>query len=478
MAGKYGRRCAGLVTLGLVFGSLLEVLPANAQEINGVGGAATTVQLPTFGVAIDAEGVLDVKTFSDPGGRLRAERLAAVKADMPEDLRKFTKLRKISLRRLETAIAERLKAGKPLEAELRYLAGLQRVQFAFCYEASGDEPGDIVLAGPAEGWFADASGRIVGVTTQRPVILLEDLAVARRAFDPDKKDRPFLGCTIDPTQEGLARAMEFQRTVPRSVRDSEREEVTVRLASGMQDALGMAQIRTFAVSPRTHFAQILIEADYRMKRIAIGLEPPPVKMMTFLAALDSPREATLQRWWFTPDYDCVRASEDRLAMELVGQGVKLQTEDIRLSPDGKMTSVNEKPSKASRLYCESFTKKYGEISAASPVYAQLRCMIDLSIAAAFLRKHDFYARSGWSGDLLRDEKTIPCETLPAPKQVACGVNALWKGNRLLVPAGGGVSIVPDDALKEEHVPPDKNDAVGTMRGEVGAAMEGKRWWWD
>ena len=50
-----------------------------------------------------------------------------------------------------------------------------------------------------------------------------------------------------------------------------------------------------------------------------------------------------------------------------------------------MTAVAEKPGKASRLYCESFTKEYGEISAASPVYAQLRCMIDLSIAAAFLR---------------------------------------------------------------------------------------------
>ena len=74
-----------------------------------------------------------MKTFSDPGGKLRAERLLAVKADLPADLRKFTKLRKISLRRLEAAIAERHKAGKPLEAELWYLAGLQRVQYAFCY---------------------------------------------------------------------------------------------------------------------------------------------------------------------------------------------------------------------------------------------------------------------------------------------------------------------------------------------------------
>ena len=84
--------------------------------------------------------------------------------------------------------------------------------------------------------------------------LLEDLAVALRAFDPGKKDRPFLGCTIDPTQEGLARAMEFQKTVPRSIPDAAREETTVRLAVGI-GALGMAQIRTFAVSPRTHSAR-------------------------------------------------------------------------------------------------------------------------------------------------------------------------------------------------------------------------------
>ena len=131
-----GRCCADLwLPLGLTIASMLAALPAHAQDSKGNNGSginsATTVQLPTFGVWIDAEGVLDVKTFSDPGGRLRLERMAAVKADLPADLRKLTKLRKISLRKLEAAIAERLKAGKPLEAELRYLAGLQRVQFAF-----------------------------------------------------------------------------------------------------------------------------------------------------------------------------------------------------------------------------------------------------------------------------------------------------------------------------------------------------------
>src|SRR5207244_13189756 len=106
-------------------------------------------------------------------------------------------------------------------------------------------------------------------------------------------------------------------TIPRAIPESEREPVAVAIAQGMRESLGMANIRVFGVSDKTHFAQVLIEADYRMKLIGIGVEPPPVKMVTFLSALDSPRESSLERWWFTPNYDCVKITDDRLAMELV-----------------------------------------------------------------------------------------------------------------------------------------------------------------
>jgi len=47
---------------------------------------ATTVQLPTFGVAVNAAGVLQVKTFDDPTGMLQAERLRAAKVQQAADL--------------------------------------------------------------------------------------------------------------------------------------------------------------------------------------------------------------------------------------------------------------------------------------------------------------------------------------------------------------------------------------------------------
>ncbi len=284
-----------------------------------------------------------------------------------------------------------------------HLAGLQRLEYVFCYP----DRKDIVIAGPAEGWVADPSGRAVGITTGRPVLELADLAVALRAFPPNSRGRVFLGCSIDPNSESLTKLVEFQKTVPHVVRENERDEVAARVAQGQREALGLADVRVFGVQANSHFAQVLIEADYRMKLIGIGLEEPPVRMTTFLSALTAPPRNALQRWWFTPNYDCVKVSDDRLAMELLGQGVQLQTEDKVIGPDGSLMDHGGPPNKASELFTQAFTKKYVEISDRLPVYAQMRNLFDLAVAAAYIRQQDFYGQVGWQADLFRDEQRVP-----------------------------------------------------------------------
>ena len=56
------------------------------------------------------------------------------------------------------------------------LAGLQEVRYVFVYP----EQKDIVLVGYGEGWRIDTRGNIVGVTTGKPVLLLDDLLTALR----------------------------------------------------------------------------------------------------------------------------------------------------------------------------------------------------------------------------------------------------------------------------------------------------------
>lgn len=433
----------------------------------------TTVQLPTFGISVDAKGVLEIRTYEDPTGELRRQRLAAAQAALPKDLLRASPLRKVSLRRLDAALKESLAASRKPDEAQRYLAGLQRISHVFLFP----DDKDIVLAGPAQGWVADLSGRAVGIESGLAVLELADLAVALRAFPSAGPGTDFIGCTIDPTPEGLERLQKFQRTIPANVPASRKAQVAAQVAQGMRESLGMAKIRVFGVPADTHFAQVLVEADYRMKLIGIGLETPPVRIPSYLDLVgNSVREGTLHRWWFTPDYDCVRVSADRLAMELVGQGVQLQTEDKAILPGGGLGNT-ARPNRACELFAQTFTKKYSELAARSPVYQQLRNLVDLSILAAFLQKETAYERVAWRPTALTDERVYSVGGLPVPKEVAVVAVAVWKGNRLIAPAGGGVEVLPKRALEPERVPTDDAGRLGAAHGQIHRAKL-DTWWWD
>ena len=110
----------------------------------------------------------------------------------------------ISLRGLEEAISEAHRSGKQLPAEVQYMAGLQRVEFVIL----SPETNDVILAGPAEGWKVSGDGSIVGVSTNRPVIHLEDFLVAMRSVDAANQGSG-ISVSIDPTQEGTQRLTQF-----------------------------------------------------------------------------------------------------------------------------------------------------------------------------------------------------------------------------------------------------------------------------
>jgi hypothetical protein len=424
------------------------------------------------GVVIDANGVLRTKAVADSG--LSAERRKAAAASLPGELRKSSPLRKVALGRLEAELAKATATGRGIPEEIERLAGLTRVQYVFVYPGEGAERGEVVLAGPAEGWMADATGRFVGVETGSPTVLLEDLAAALRAFPPGQPADRAIGCSIDPKKEGLAEMQAYLRKLGRINPQGDTDQIV----TGMKQALGLQNVRVDGVSPATHFAQVMVEADYRMKLIGIGLERPPVKMSTWieLASAGSVAANALQRWYFVPDYQCVRISEDDLAVELVGRGVKLCGADEVVLPDGRRMSA-DRADRASKMFTETFTKKYPDIASRNPVYAQLRNLIDLAVAAAYLQEHDAYGRTQWAAETFRDEQVYAIERLPAPAEVETAIAAIWRGNRLLTPIGGGVTIQPRRALDAPNLLMDEQGAVAKAHGGKLAAPA-DRWWWD
>jgi len=462
---------------GLVVG-VLAVITCSAQAqtannggTNNSGSNSSNGSLANApaGVLISPSGVLSVKPFVDTTGELTRTRINESRARLGA-VAKGSPLRKISLQRLEVAVAEQLAGGKQLTDEMKALAGLTRLQYVFYYP----DTKDIVIAGPAEGFFQDFSGKLIGMTSGRAVVELQDLAAVLRAYPPAGRPTHEIAVSIDPTPEGLARMQQWLSSIRPGPGDAE------KIVDGLKKQLGLHNVTITGISPQSHFAQVLVEADYRMKLIGIGIEPPPVKMSTYIdkaSASDVSRSA-LQRWFFTPNYDCVRVAGDDLAMELVGQGVKLIGESELVAAGGQR-SAGGGTNKASALFCQAFTANYPLISARSAVYGQLKNLIDLAVAAAFIQKQDYYAQAGWKAEIFGDEKQYAIEVYPAPKTVETACTAVWKGNRLMTPVGGGVQMEPMRAVQSDNRLKDEKGTVKQAHDSVKLENLAKgQWWWD
>lgn len=438
---------------------------------DGQGGGEGEPEAGQGGIQISAEGVLSTRVIQETSGRLNRQRAAAAKQALNRDLATASKMRKISLNRLEAQIKELKAAGKEIPYEMKYLAGMTRITHVFYYP----ETKDIVIAGPAEGFFLSAENRVIGTDTGAATLHLEDLVVALRAFGPDGSRAKLISCSIDPTQEGLANLKQTIKELGARFRPGDE----MAIADAYRQALGLQEITIEGVSPRTRFASVLVDADYHMKLIGIGLEGTPVGITSFVEAVKPSNGANgLQRWYFQPNYDCVHVNEDETAMHLDGSGVKLVGANESIANDGTRTDTG-KISRASKTFCNSFTKKYDRLAETVPLFGELRNCVDMSIAAAFIQEMDFYGQADWDMDLFGDESQFATEKFTAPTHVAPAVNAFWKNNQFMTPIGGGVNIQPRYAIRSDRVKGDDDGSIDEAKRDekVGALRDGQ-WWWD
>ena len=422
------------------------------------------------GVMIDGKGLLQRVAELDYG-RLTLEQLRASQQSasrLPQNIRKQSNLRYVSLNRLEQAIID---ANGVVTEEMRYLAGLQRIKYVFFFP----ETKDIVLAGPAEGWFAGYEGVMVGLTTGRPVCELQDLVVALRAYSPDN-DVAVVGCSIDPTEEGNARLQQFIKGFGRYA-TPDRYPAFV---AGLRESLGPQTIRVDGIPANTHAAMVMVAADYRMKLIGIGVEESPVPIRTFISLADpaQSRNNALFRWYFVPDYQSVILTEDKTGMEMVGSGVKLVAEDEIVSATGQRSVKQGRGNKASQGFARSFTEMYPQLAQKSLVYGQLRNFVDMLIAAAYLGKYDIREQAEWKMEFLGDESKFAVQTYNTPTHVAPVVGSAVKRGMFMAPIGGGVEIEADVALQPENVKTETKNAITNVKSGVKLDLKPGQWWWD
>ena len=249
---------------------LLLLTPSQAVLAQVDGGDGEAPAGIFSGVAVDAEGVLQRRTVNDPTGQLTRQRVQESKARLGREITERSALRKVSLTRLARLIVQAIDEGHGPDEAMQHLAGLTRIQYIFYYP----ETQDIVLAGPAEGWVDTGAGRVVGFHTGQPTMELQDLIVALRAFPPGQNSGSLVHCSIDATPEGLQRMQQFLSRVGRQIQPNDEQYIV----EGLRESLGLQMITLGGISSKTHFAQVMVEADYRMKLIGIGLEPAPARI--------------------------------------------------------------------------------------------------------------------------------------------------------------------------------------------------------
>jgi hypothetical protein len=408
------------------------------------------------GVAVDVEGVV-----SNPAVGEMKELQAAWQqglADVPEDLEAWADLRFVSLGQLEAKIAEARAAGGPLPDAVRFLAGLQRVRYVLVYP----ERNDIVLAGPAEGWRVDTMGNVVGATTGRPVLTLDDLMVALRVAE--SANRSGISCSIDPTPEGLQRMQ--QLTGQLTAQDGPQ-----MAARQMEEAVGLQTISVTGVAETSHFARVIVAADFRMKRLAMNFEPARVDGMPSLLHLSKSRRGgihnAMPRFWLAPMYEPLQRDPDGLAWELRGQAVRCLTEQEFLNAAGQKQKAGS-PDAAAQKWADTFTKKFEELAHEDSSFGALRNVMDLAVVGALLVKERLWERSGLSAPHLMSEQ--PLDEYPAPRMVASQASFIKAGRQWILSVSGGVQIYPWQVA-------DRTEVASNLTS-VRPEQSGDGWYWQ
>lgn len=405
------------------------------------------------GVKIDADGVISNPQVAE----LKQLQTAWQKGleQVPADLEKWTDMRFVSLKQLESEVAAARAANKPLPESVRYMAGLQRVRYVLVYP----EKQDIVLAGPAEGWKIDTLGNVVGATSNRPVLTLDDLMVALRVAESSNSSG--ISCSIDPTAEGLQRMQQLSRRLNSNPQIASRQ---------MEEAVGLQTVSVTGIPATSHFARTIVAADFRMKRLAMNMEQAPVDgMPSYLTMIKrGSSQSMMPRFWLAPKYEPIRRDNDGLAWEIRGQAVRCQTEQDFMDKEGnKQHSGKADPT--AQKWADTFTAKFDDLAREDSSFGQLRNVMDLAVVGALLVKERLNEKSGFQAPNLMSEQ--PLDEYPAPRSVASQASFVKAGRSWIVSVSGGVQIFPWQIADRTEV---SKDLASTRP----AASTGKSWYWQ
>jgi hypothetical protein len=248
--------------------------------------------------------------------------------------------------------------------------------------------------------------------------------------------------------------------------------------------MGLQDIEVFGIDPRTHAAHILVEADYHMKLIGMGLEEGTLGVKSYLDMVEVGPDGKLPpmdvlRWWFTLNYDAVQATKARDGFEFQGAGVKVQSENEFVTEQGKRIHTGNSDA-VNSAFAESFTRHFDLLAGKYPVYAQLRNVMDLALVAGLIAGEDLAGQTQWHFTHFGPVGAYQPRLNQAPAEVESIANyRVIGGKRIVAGVSGGVLCDARAITAKEKIKVADDPALAAQRDYHAAKQVAARnWWWD
>lgn len=300
----------------------------------------------------------------------------------------------------------------------------------------------------------------------RPGLRLDDFSVAWRNVTESPQTRP--ACTINPRPETIASLASLAQTIQSAQGNTTVEpqlKEWERLTTSPQDVI------VYGVDPDTHFAQVMVEADYFMKSICNGAATiDGITGLSKIVAQKARKEIEgtnrlsmtgpmYNRFWFNPDRVSLFRTNENGTVILVNCPVVLLTEEEAATPTGDLGGKS-RPHPDAKKFADDFTKRYKNTAKTTPIYRELENLYRFVAVADILDQTATDEESRRTVvELVRDvpierhhfEATIPgkysLEQIEGSKSVAQGTlrYTLW------LPSCGGVSIDLHVHMSEDRV---------------------------
>ena len=347
------------------------------------------------------------------------------------------------------------------------------------------------------GYVIDKKNRdlilIGNVDDTSPALYLEDFMIALRntwmKYAELKGNTYYYsnpGCSIDPDASVLKA---LQQAGDKIFNNPDPADVQKNLNEWHSICGQHQQVQVFGIPHDTRFSEIMVEADYYMKRLVDGSVTLDIEGFTSLTdmALSTIREdiaqgrqisiplVSLNRFWFYPGKNSFL--EDEGVIFINRSDVKLLNEEEFLTKKGEMVGTG-RPDPLAQRFAENFSAKYAPIAEQKPIYAELEGLFRFVALARIIKYKKAISEAGINLDYLLNECPIQNihvnRTLPGisnikefthKSETRGGYSVLY----LWLPSCGGVSI--DLKITENNISKDGSGRMARMRNAVLSARQ-------